>query len=160
MKKLGIIILAVMFVIASIGVAYATVVNPWSQSLFANGTATTATFGAHLGDAVSSTPVGNASYSIAVGGTNNNTLTLTIANAYPTLSVTLPFYVYNDSSIPLSSVAVTAGPNMDSNINFSATAPIGAIAVGGYGTGSMTVTMDNVAPGTPYNFNVTLSANQ
>jgi hypothetical protein len=160
MKKLGLIILAVIMALGLVGVAFAS----WSSTLTATATVTDATFNPVFGGSpVTGAPLGlYGNYSISGNGTK--TLTVTVGNAYPGLAVSIPITVNSGSSIPVNvSIAETDNfgvydsPN---TINVSAPTYPSPIAVSpGYETSNLVFTLDNnIIPAGVYTIILTITA--
>jgi hypothetical protein len=177
MKKLGLILLVVIMALGALGAAYAY----WSQPLYVNGNVTAGTVAAQFSGSylippsdTGSTGYANAGVSLgysSYGSGTDNVLTITIANAYPGMNVTVPFCTYNSGTLPetigWTSQAWTGGnATLESYITVTANAPSGVIAVGGYNnTGSIVISMpgsvtDTSVMGTSCTFQVVLAANQ
>ena len=158
MKKLGLIVLAVILALGLVGVAFAQ----WSNTLTATATVTDATFAPVFGGSpVTGAALGSyGTYSISGNGTQ--TLTVTIANGYPGLAVSIPITVNSGSSIPVNvSVAQTNNFGVyDSPNNVTVSDPTytNPIAVGGFETGNLTFTLDNnIIPAGVYTITLTLT---
>jgi hypothetical protein len=174
MKKLGLILLVVIMALGALGAAYAY----WSQPLYVNGNVTAGTVAAQFygtgvpapSDAATTAKSGTSvAYSSYNGGTYN-VMTITVPNAYPGMTVTVPFQVYNSGTLPeiigwTSQAWLSGDPTLESYITVTATTPSGVILPGGYSStyGSIVLTMPSTvtdAMGTSCSFQVILAANQ
>jgi predicted ribosomally synthesized peptide with SipW-like signal peptide len=174
MKKLGLIILVVVMALGALGAAYAY----WSQPLYVNGSVTAGTVAAQFygANVVVSDAATNANSGTTVGysmfKSANDVMTITVANAYPGMIVTVPFQVKNTGTLPetisLTSQAWLSGDaTFEANLVVTTTVSGAMIAVNGYsvlGTDSIVLTLPADAPnsimGTSCSFQVVLTANQ
>jgi hypothetical protein len=150
MKKLGLIILVAVMALGALGAAYAA----WTQNLYANATVNTGSVAAEISSsAANAGPIGvgsplnpltTATLTLGSQVYTNDTLIVTIANAYPGLTVFIPFTVYNTGTVGLVATFGTATGGADLSVG-SGILP-GPIAANGNGTGSYIIT---VGPGAP-----------
>jgi hypothetical protein len=178
MKKIGFIVLAVVLALGLVGAAFAY----WSQPLYVNGNVTTGTLlvefnavgpaaagpnnvGSGIAQAQVTTGIGN------YEGTNN-VVTVTIANAYPGMDVSVPFSVGNYGSLEAQVSPSVSGAVLDSGdqgllnaLDVSVTPDSTVIAPQKSATAGiidifMPNTDDNTLQGQTCVFTVTLTANQ
>jgi len=171
MKKIGFIVLAVILALGLVGAAYAA----WNQNVFVNASVQTG----NVAVQITSSDVGAGA--ILVGGANStettmtvtegftsayqDTLNVTIANAYPGLAVAIPFYVTNTGTVGCSlsfASAVTGGYNGGANLSDSAGSFTSAVlAPTAYTAGTVTVTADsNIVSGETETISIPITAVQ
>jgi hypothetical protein len=123
MKKIGIIILALVIVMGSLGVGYAF----WSQTLTIGGTAEMASMEATIVDntAAVADPFGGPGTCTSSVNAEGDTLTVTISNAYPGYYAVVKFDVKNTGDISayvttgtLSVIAPSSGSASDISVNY------------------------------------------
>jgi hypothetical protein len=158
MKKIGLIVLAVVLTLGLVGVGYAA----WSQNVNASLTVNTGTLAAAgaygTGTAWDSHGMGDATYVVSNAG--YNTITITLNNAYPG-TFTVPFSLVNDGTVPIGSVSV-AGSWIEDTGSYGAyiegaMTNSGPYDVGYDATGTFTIVVpSNITPGTAgYNYTFT-----
>jgi hypothetical protein len=113
MKKIGFVILAVILALGLTGAAYAY----WTQNIYVNAAVETGTVQASFINAQSNpifvdegTTGGVAWYTDALGmySTPNDTLNVTLSNAYPGMTAVLPVTIENTGTIPIGNIAIGA----------------------------------------------------
>jgi len=112
--KTSALFLAVILASSMVGAAYAM----WDKSLYINGTVNTGIFHLEIKSVASDDPPGtvdpgkdkDVGCTTAKIGTDKQTITVTIYNAYPCYEVYVHFTVHNDGTIPakLQSISATA----------------------------------------------------
>jgi len=140
MKKIGIIIIALVIMMGSLGVGYAM----WGQNLYVNGTADTGSLTAIFDSSdVTGSPCGDylEAATVDISGSGTDTLTVKIHNAYPGMQALFPVKIKNTGTIPITNVGFVSAslPNM----------PAGSIF------GSVSIVMDS----TPLEVGDTATAN-
>jgi len=157
MKKLGFIVLAVVLALGLVGAAYAA----WSQNLYADAPVNTGYVAATISSGLvgsgpivvgdSLNPLTTATYTQTTTSLTSDTLTVTVENAYPGLSFTVPFTVDNTGTVGLTTSFGTptgGGANGGADLTDSNGILTGTIAAGGTGAGSYVIT---VGAGIPSN---------
>lgn len=149
MKKVGLIVIALVLVLGSLGVGYAL----WTQTINVNGTVLTGDLKAEFAgtDIATGSPFIDA-YNLVTyttSGNNSGTLTVTLKNAYPGMVATIPIVIHNNGSIPIGGIApLSTLSNLptDSSVVVNGTALTDGLAVGAYSTdASITVSIDKDA---------------
>jgi hypothetical protein len=111
MKKIGFIILTVVLAIGILGVAYAR----WTQQINVNGYVNTGSVSAQFAgtDVTPSNPPtvfadspNNWAY-YQTSGNGSGTLSVTLDNAYPGMTATVPVIIENNGTIPIGSIGQT-----------------------------------------------------
>ena len=101
MKKIGIIILVAVLTLGVLGAAYAA----WGQDLFINGTVSTGHYAVSFRSVTPPTTSNDTLAGLtAVKATTtvaDDTVTITITNAFPNYSVTIPYVIQNTGTVPL-----------------------------------------------------------
>lgn len=160
MKKIGLIILVVVLALGAIGAGYAA----WSQSLYVNGSVQNGKLQAGFTDVTPPVDIANVTASASNYAFTNDVMTVNIGNAYPGMSETIYFKVYNYGTIPETVTLTTTSP-LPAWLHVVTTAPSGAIAPANYsGWGTIVVSVDSWADNSVQNalntFQVVLTANQ
>jgi predicted ribosomally synthesized peptide with SipW-like signal peptide len=163
MKKIGLLVLAVVLALGLVGVGYAA----WSQNVNATVTVNAGTLAASgystSGTAFDSYGMKDATYAVANAG--YDTVTVTLSNAYPG-TFTVPFYLVNDGTVPVGSVSIA-------NVNdaggygavlYTAITNSGPWDVGAYISGTFTIVVPStyMTPGgtNTYTFNAPITLGQ
>jgi len=145
MKKVAIIILIAVLTLGVLGTAYAA----WGQNLFINGTVSSGNYGVSF---KSVTPPATTNDTLAgltaVKATTtvtDDTVTITITNAFPNYTVTIPYVVQNTGTVPLSVTltTVTAPPTWLTVDNSGAPT---AVAQSSIGSGTIKLTCSDSTP--------------
>ena len=109
MKKIGLVCLALVLALGALGVSYAL----WSDSLYLNGTVETGTIGLEWSQGVPYDVGDYKGVSDYYCSIVDNTLTITILNAYPCVEYHFPIDVHGIGSIPVHTSWMVTGGNID-----------------------------------------------
>jgi hypothetical protein len=165
MKKIGILCLALVLALGTMGIGLAQ----WTETLTITGNATTGDLSVKFGNPAPSTTDsdggmangGTCTATVSGVGTESETLTITITNGYPCYTCTVDFDVENDGSIPvdLGGVLLSGVP---AQISVTATgANAQDLAVGGKDAGQIVIHVeDSAAENGNYSFTGTIGATQ
>ena len=141
MKKIGILALALVLALGSLGVGYAL----WFETLFIEGTVNTGSLDAEWSVG---TPYDDETkeYSGATAEIVGNTLFVTVTNAYPCITYTIPIDITNNGTIPFhicpiycNGVSTFPGTILITDLSSNQVHPNSSV------WGSITIHMDNTA---------------
>jgi len=141
MRKVGIIIIALVLVLGALGVGYAQ----WSHTITVNATVNTGTASAIFSNSLMTTNADNfgdnITYATAEPYGDGTILAVTVYHAYPGVKITdLPYYVKNVGDVPIKVDSLTLRPEYATQVAFDGGKIPGdaLIAPGDAGDGSET----------------------
>jgi hypothetical protein len=163
MKKIAIIILIAVLTLGALGTAYAA----WAQNLFINGTVSSGTYAVSFKSVApptaSNDTLAGLSAEMATTTVANDTLSITITNAYPGYTTTIPYVIQNTGTVPLSiSLSTVSGKNPPNWLTVDNTGAPTTIAQKTTGTGNIMLTCSDSTPQTtgPLTFSYQLATIQ
>jgi hypothetical protein len=132
MKKIGLIVLAMVLALGALGAAYAY----WTQTITVNAAVETGYVQASFTNPVAAatfadtavTPYGVAWYTTSIGDSSGDTLNVALSNAYPGMEAVIPVTIENTGSIPIGNIA---GLATASNLPTGSSATLTGSGLGG-----------------------------
>ncbi len=162
MKKIGLIILAVVMMLGLVGAAYAA----WNQSLYIQANVQTGTLSAQIAVATGYSPSVTPSYVAVVDQTGSpwTQITVKVTNAVPGAVISIPYQITNNGTIPCNIAWVPGAYDTTNFTNYTDNngwAGTTNLAVGASYIGTVTFTVaDGVSQNAPYTTYLTIAVTQ